>query len=303
MIEENNQGNPETAPAQKAAEAQVFGSSGDDFFDALENDVNSMVQDEDKPVTETEATPVTQGSNNVEEEANSVSQVSENENFKKRYSDSSREAQNLRAQLNELKPFIPVLDAMKQDSGLVEHVRNYFDGGGAVPGDIKQQLKLDEDFEFDTDEMVNNPDSKSRQVINTMVDGIVQKRANEILQREQAKAQEVNNKIALKNQADDFKKRHNMDDEQFSQFVREAQNRFSKNGLSFDDMFMLTNKGAVNQNVANATKQDMLNQMKTVRDIPVSQSSSNNAGIANNPNDSVFDTLLNSDGNIEELFS
>tara|TARA_R100000808_G_C2150339_1_gene159079 strand:- start:89 stop:1000 length:912 start_codon:yes stop_codon:yes gene_type:complete len=303
MIEENNQGNPETAPAQKAAEAQVFGSSGDDFFDALENDVNSMVQDEDKPVTETEATPVTQGSNNVEEEANSVSQVSENENFKKRYSDSSREAQNLRAQLNELKPFIPVLDAMKQDSGLVEHVRNYFDGGGAVPGDIKQQLKLDEDFEFDTDEMVNNPDSKSRQVINTMVDGIVQKRANEILQREQAKAQEVNNKIALKNQADDFKKRHNMDDEQFSQFVREAQNRFSKNGLSFDDMFMLTNKGAVNQNVANATKQDMLNQMKTVRDIPVSQSSSNNAGTANNPNDSVFDTLLNSDGNIEELFS
>ena len=304
MIEENNQGNPETMPAQEAAESQVFGSSGDDFFDALEDDVNSMVQDDIKPVTETEATPEIQGSNNVEEEANSVSQQSENENFKKRYSDSSREAQNLRAQLNELKPFIPVLDAMKQDSGLVEHVRNYFDEGGAVPGDIKQQLKLDEDFEFDTDEMVSNPDSKSRQVFNTMVDGIVQKRANEILQREQAKAQEVNNKIALKSQADDFKKRHNMDDEQFSQFVRDAQNRFSKNGLSFDDMYMLTNKGAVNQNVANATKQDMLNQMKTVRDIPVSQCSSNNAGTANaNPNDSVFDTLLNSDGNIEELFS
>ena len=304
MIEENNQGNPEAMPAQDAAEAQVFGSSGDDFFDALEDDVNSIVQDDIKPVTETEATPEIQGSNNVEEEANSVSQQSENENFKKRYSDSSREAQNLRAQLNELKPFIPVLDAMKKDSGLVEHVRNYFDEGGAVPGDIKQQLKLDEDFEFDTDEMVNNPDSKSRQVINTMVDGIVQKRANEILQREQVKAEQVNNKIALRNQAEDFKKRHNMDEEQFSRFVREAQNRFSKDGLSFDDMYMLTNKGAVNQNVANATKQDMLNQMKTVRDIPVSQSSSNNAGAANaNPNDSVFDTLLNSDGNIEELFS
>ena len=152
--------------------------------------------------------------------------------------------------------------------------------------------------------MVSNPDSKSRQVFNTMVDGIVQKRANEILQREQVKAEQVNNKIALRNQPEDFKKRHNMDEEQFSRFVREAQNRFSKDGLSFDDMYMLTNKGAVNQNVANATKQDMLNQMKTVRDIPVSQSSSNNAGAANaNPNDSVFDTLLNSDGNIEELFS
>ena len=85
MIEENNQGNPETMPAQEAAESQVFGSSGDDFFDALEDDVNSMVQDDIKPVTETEATPEIQGSNNVEEEANSVSQQSENENFKKRY--------------------------------------------------------------------------------------------------------------------------------------------------------------------------------------------------------------------------
>ena len=304
MIEENNQGNPETMPAQDAAESQVFGSSGDDFFDALENDVNSMVQDDSKPVTETEVTPESQGSNNVEAEADSVSQTSELDNVKKRYSDSSREAQNLRAQLNELKPFIPVLDAMKKDSGLVDHVRNYFDEGGAVPGDIKQQLKLDEDFEFDTDEMVSNPDSKSRQVFNTMVDGIVQKRAGEILQREQVKAQQVNSKIELRNKADDFKKRHNMSEEQFSEFVRDAQQRFSQNGLSFDDMFMLTNKGAVNQNVANATKKDMLNQMKTVRDIPVSQSSSNNAGDTNpSPNDSVFDSLLNSDGNIEELFS
>ena len=67
-------------------------------------------------------------------------------------------------------------------------------------------------------------------------------------------------------------------------------------------MYMLVNRGKVNQNVANATKKDMLNQMKNVRDIPVSQGSSNNAGVANNPNDDVFDTLLNSDGNIDELF-
>ena len=64
----------------------------------------------------------------------------------------------------------------------------------------------------------------------------------------------------------------------------------------------IINRGQVNQNVANATKKDMLNQMKNVRDIPVSQSSSNNAGGPANPTDGVFDTLLNSDGNIEELF-
>ena len=61
------------------------------------------------------------------------------------------------------------------------------------------------------------------------------------------------------------------------------------------------NQGRVSQNVANATKNDMLNQMKNVRDIPTSQSAANNAGKPNNVNDGVFDALLNSDGNIEEL--
>ena len=301
MKEDNIQGNPEAVPAQEAAEQRVFGSDGDDFFDALEQDVNSMVQDE-TPVTEAEATPVNQGSNNVTAEAE-VSQDSDLDNIKKRYSDSSREAQSLRAQLNELKPFIPVLDAMKKDSGLIQHVRNYFEEGGPVPGNVKEQLNLDEDFEFDTDEMVKNPDSKSRQVFNTMVDGIVQKRANQILENEQVKAQQVNNRIELKYKAEEFRERHGMTQDEFMSFVQNANEKFSKEGLSFDDMYLLTNKGQVNQNVANATKKDMLNQMKNVRDIPTSQSSSNNAGATNNPTDSVFETLLISDGNIDELFS
>ena len=49
----------------------------------------------------------------------------------------------MRAQLNELKPFMPVLDAMKKDSGLIQHVRGYFEDGGAVPGNVKEQLNLD----------------------------------------------------------------------------------------------------------------------------------------------------------------
>ena len=299
MTEDNTQGNSSGMPAD--AEQGMFDSSGDNFFDALEQDVNSMVQDE-TPVTEAEVTPAKQDSNNVEAQAE-VSQDANLDNMKKRYSDSSREAQGLRAQLNELKPFIPVLDAMKKDSGLVQHVRNYFEKGGAVPGNVKEQLNLDEDFEFDTDEMVKNPDSKSRQVFNTMVDGIVQKRANQILENEQVKAQQVNNRIELKYKAEEFRERHGMTQDEFMSFVQNANEKFSKEGLSFDDMYLLTNKGQVNQNVANATKKDMLNQMKNVRDIPVSQGSKNNAGAPNNPTDSVFETLLSSDGNIEELFS
>ena len=144
--EENTQGNPE------AVDNAVLGSDSDDFFSALEDDVNSIVQEPEKPETTTEATLDYQGSNQTVTNEASVSQGSENtelDNLKKRYSDSSREAQNLRAQLNELKPFVPVLDAMKKDSGLVNHVRDYFQNGGEVNKDIKSKLRLGEDFEFD----------------------------------------------------------------------------------------------------------------------------------------------------------
>ena len=177
MSEENvQQGNPE------AVEDSVFGSNSEDLFSALENDVNGAVQEENK----SESSPVKEATSTkspeVTEQQTQVSPNSQELNtLKKRYSDSSREAQNLRAQLNELKPFVPVLDAMKQDSGLIEHVRGYFKSGGNTPKNIKEQLNLGEDFVMDPDEMVNKPDSDSAKVFNSMVDKIVNQRANQIM--------------------------------------------------------------------------------------------------------------------------
>ena len=50
MAEETTQGNPETP------QDAVFGSQGNDFFEALENDVNGAIQDEAQPseVTQTQ---------------------------------------------------------------------------------------------------------------------------------------------------------------------------------------------------------------------------------------------------------
>ncbi len=295
-MEENTQGNPQTV------DEAVFGSNSGDFFSDLEDQVNGGIQDNQTPETQTEVTPAQQDPNNVEAQGQVSQEPDELNNMRKRYSDSSREAQRLKAQLNELQPFIPVLDAMKKDSGLVEHVRGYFSNGGSVPDNVKERLNLDEDFMFDADEMITKPESDSRKVFNTMVDGIVQKRTNEILSSERQKAQHMNHKIALKNQADEFKERYNMTDEQFQQFVDTAQQRFSKGGLSFDDMYTLLNRGQVNQNVANATKEDMLNQMKGVRDIPVSQGSANSQPEKVSAEDNVFDMLKSSDGELDNLF-
>ena len=294
--EENTQGNPD-------AFDKAVGSDSDDFFSALDNSVNGLVTEQEESSAKSEETPETQGP--AQPQANSqVSQSSEHselDNLKKRYSDSSREAQNLRAQLNQLKPFVPVLEAMKKDDGLVNHVRDYLEDGGKVNEDVKKQLKLDENFEFDPDEMVSNPESDSRKVFDTMVSKIVNKKAQQLVDENNRVAQSMQHKETVKSHAVDFMKRHGMSQEEFKSFATKASERFQKNGLTFDDMYSIMNKGEVSQNVANATKNDMLNQMKNVRNIPASVSSANNAGKANTVNDDVFDALLSSDGNIEEL--
>ena len=176
--EENTQeGNP------KSAEEAVFGSASDDFFDALDQDVNGLISDDNVGNDTQMETSAEQNPNQkVQNQTPDGALESEINNLKKRYSDSSREAQNLRAQLNELKPFVPVLDAMKKDDGLVKHVKDYFKNGGELNQDIKSQLNLDEDFEFDPDEMVQNQDSDSRKVFNAMVDKIVQQRIGETVE-------------------------------------------------------------------------------------------------------------------------
>ena len=296
--EESTQGNPE------AVDNAVLGSEGDDFFSALEDSVNSMVQEPEKPETKAEATPENQGSNQTVETEAAVSQGSENtelNSLKKRYSDSSREAQNLRAQLNELKPFVPVLDAMKKDSGLVNHVRDYFESGGELNSDVKKQLNLDDDFSFDAEEMLSSPDSDSRKVFNKMVDNIVSNRLQESNQQMANENQKKVYSAGVQKQASEFMERHGMTSDEFNAFTNEARERIKINGITFEDMYLMVNQGKVSKNVANSTKEDMLNQMKNVRDIPASVGSANNAGKSNNQNDNVFDALLNSDGNIEEL--
>jgi len=282
------------------AEKAVFGSESEDFFSALENDVNSIVQDNNENVQNTETS--TQSPIENKEQTQQVSQEDPDiQNLKKRYSDSSREAQKLRAQLNELKPFVPVLDAMKNDSGLIEHVKGYFNDGGSTPKNIKEHLKLDEDFIFDSEDMVNNPNSDSAKVFNSMVDNVVRQRTSQLMDEQRQVQAQKDAKQYMTQQALDFQKRHGMTDAEFKDFVSDSDRRFQEKGMTFDDMFTIMNQDKVSQNVANSTKEDMLNQMKNVRDIPKSQGSANNAGKSNNQNDDVFDALLNSDGNIEEL--
>ena len=290
----NQSSNPDNA--QQTAEDAMFGST-ESFFDALETDVNGMVK-EDSPVEKTEATPEMDPQQSTVESGSE--QPTDNENWKKRYSDSTREAQRIKAELNTLKPYVPVLEAMKNDSGLVEHVRDYISNGGNK--DIKDKLNLDEDFKFDTDDLIENPDSQSRKVFNAMVDEKVQSRTQEMIETEKIQQQKVQNKLSAQQQAEEFRIKNNLSIEQMKNFLTDAQTRFKNGYLSFDDMYSLLHRDSVNQKVASATKEDMLTQMKNVREIPTSQGNANNAGEKNSHDDDIFDALNSVDGNLDNMF-
>ena len=151
-MDENQVGN-----ALEASESEVQDTAADEnFFGDLDKSLNSGILEQDELLQSTsdndgDNTPLSHGE--VQQQDDDVLQ--------KRYSDSSREAQRLNGKLKEIEPYMPILDAMKEDPNLIKHVRNYFEGGGQTPVSMKETLQLPEDFVFDADEAFSTPDSDS----------------------------------------------------------------------------------------------------------------------------------------------
>ena len=295
-MSEKVQGNSVPENQQKAENA-VFDSS-DGFFDDLDNSVNGMVSEGE--VTQDNTTKVTRSEGGTEQVTHQGSQPAPgNVDWEKRYKDSSRAAVQMASELKGLKPFVPVLNAMKRDSGLVDHVRDYLKDGGKPNKGIKEQLGLDEDFVFDQQEAMEDPDSNSAKVMNAHIDGLVQSRVNQVLTREKQNAGQMQKQFMQKKEEVGFMKKHGMTPQEFAQFKQQAQSR----RLGLDDIHYLLNKDRAAKNVANNTKQDMLKQMKNVRNIPTSASDSNNQGDnKKSQDDSFFDGIANLDGGLDNLF-
>ena len=288
MTEENNESN-------FGDKADAFDTdSAQDFFEALETEVNSAIADP-KGSEETprqESGPI-QETREVKAEAPKT-----DANWEKRYKDSSREAQKMNSKLKQFEPFVPLLDAMKNDGGLVDHVRDYLQGGGKPSKTIKERLNLDEDFVFDANEAVSEPGSDSAKLFDAHVNTAVNQRVGNMMASERKKSAQTEADRAKAQAADDFKKRNNMSNEEFGDMMDTA----NKTPMTLDDIFYLVNKDKVAANVANSTKEDMLTQMKRVRDIPSSNAGINSAPAEKNLDDDIFDSLKGSDGDLESLF-
>ena len=298
MVEET-QGNSEIgmqADSFEEVEAQT-GQDSSGFFDQLENEVNGGIQDTEVTQNQTsgsEQVTHTQqdvGSKNVEQSSN------DSTDWKKRYEDSSREAVRLSDQYKSVEPFVPVLEAMKNDSGLVDHVRDYLKNGGQPAKSVQEQLGLDEDFVFDANE-ITDPDSDSSKVMNAHVDKLVQGRVGQMLQAEKQRAQQVQQSRLRQTEEQDFRQKNKMSDTEFETFKAKAQEHI----MTLDDVNYLLNRNQNNANVANSTKTEMLNQMKNVRNMPTSASGANNQDPGRSESDEVFDAIKGLDDGVDNLF-
>ena len=299
MAEE--QGNPEIgmqADSFEAAEAKTDTGSSD-FFDQLENEVNGGIIDNTE-VTQNQTSGSEQvthvqhddGSDNVKQSSN------DSTDWKKRYEDSSREAVRLADQYREVEPFVPVLQAMKNDSGLVDHVRNYLVDGGKPEKSIQDRLGLEEDFMFDQQEAMTDPDSDSAKLMNAHVDRLVQGRVGQMIQAEKQRSQQVQQANARVTEEQSFREKNSMSDKDFETFKAKAQEHV----MTLDDVNYLLNRGQNNENVANSAKKDMLNQMKNVRNMPTSASGANNQDPGRSESDEVFDAIKGLDEGVDNLF-
>ena len=296
-----SQGNPEIGMQQDSFEAAeaVADTGSETFFDDLENQVNGSIIDDTAEVTQQHLSgseQVTHNTQNVGSE-NVDLPVNNGTDWKKRYEDSSREAVRLQERYKQVEPFVPVLQAMKNDSGLVDHVRDYLKNGGKPAESVQEQLGLDEDFVFDANE-ITDPDSDSAKVMNAHVDRIVQGRIGQMMQAEKQRAHKMQQAQARLAEEQQFKEKNNLTDEQFAAFKEKAQKHF----MTLDDVNYLLNRNQNNANVANSAKTDMLNQMKNVRNMPTSASGANSQGVEKTADDDVFDVLKGLDGGVDNLF-
>ena len=263
-----------------------------DFFESLDREVNGMILDEDNTV-EASGTKETQAT----DPAPAVITDDHQHDWEKRYKDSSSEAQRLKAQLDEKDQFDPIINRLKTDTGMVEAIKNYIDNGNK-PQDVKQALNLPEDFVFDLDDAMGNADSMSAKALEHTISSVVDRRVNSQLQKDRQIRTEETQKESRTRDAVEFKERMKLSDDQYTDMMNWA----NSHETSLEDIYYLKNKGARDQQVATGTKAQMLEQMKSVRNIPQSVSNHNTTVKDVRHEDQVFNSLKDVDSGLDTLF-
>lgn len=304
---EQTKGNPKNEP-KNAPDNKGQGSnlgSSEAFFSQLESEVNGSIDDslldavddsvinayDSNPQNETRNEPPVQQPDPARATPPAMKGTSNSIDWEKRYKDSSKEALRLSSKVKEFNQFEPLLNVMRKDKGLVTHIKDYLEAGGAPEKSLKEELKLPEDFIYDPNEAVNDKDSDSAKVFNAQVNKAVESKVGEITGEQKRLAQMQQAKLKAMELAKQFQVKHKIPGAEMKELLQEA----AKKKLSLDDTYYLRNRENAGRNMATNVRKDVMNQMQNARNIPQSASHSNSARVEKDPVDDLFDTLKGSD--------
>ena len=284
-MEQEQVSNTEQSVPESDIQNAVFDNEvSGDFFAELDQSVNDGIQEKELTQSTSEI-----GDNTPSSPSEVQSQDSDV--LQKRYSDSSREAKRLNGKLSELEPYMPILDAMREDPNLIQHVRNYFEGGGQAPQTMTEQLNLPEDFSFDADDAFADNDSDSAKVLGATVDGIVQRRLNQALQGQKTENQRLAKETA-------FRQTHEMSDDEWSNFTDFAKSK----SLELEDIYYLMNRKNRDANIADSTREEIADQMRKTQNQPQSAATAGSTEVQKSTEDNVFDAIVGLDSELESVF-
>ena len=279
----------------------VIGTDSNDFFDQLEDSVNGAIVDyvEEEETPQEADVALTSEPEEVDPEETINIWEDDTNPYKKRYSDSSREALKMKDKLAELEQYESLINVMKNDAGAVDAMRNYLKGEQQQQTTVKERLGLDEDFVFDPDEAFADGSSKSAQLLNAHVDSIVQQRVNQAVQGYQAQNAEQQKAAQAEMQFNEFVKKKGYTPEQ----ARALQEAAAEHTLSWDDIDYLLNRDKVKNNIAQSTKKQMMNQINKAQSVPKTASRSGSADSEDiSHEDMVFNAIKGVDDVLDNLF-
>lgn len=246
----------------------------DSFFGSLERQVNGSVFD---------AEPDNKGKKVEDEKSDSKGTEdvgtlkAELETLKKRYEDSSKEAKRLYSELQQVKEYsdyVPILEAMRNDPGLINHVKSYLDGTGSqVPED------------FDPMEAFSNPNSTSAKYLQSLIDSRAQSIVNQ-------KLTETTGKLSQKEMIRDFQSKHKLSDDEMNELLSWG----NSTPFTLDDLLYLKNKGKNEEAVAKRTQEEIQKQLAKMKDVPASLAGMRTKSGPDDEEQEVFKAILGASG-------
>jgi archaellum component FlaC len=284
-------------------ESNELGLDMSEYMALLDKQVSGSIYDDEPTVDEPVQTqPVDNPAPRKPDISSEVEGIKKDlERLSKSYSDSSREAKKLAEENKDLKQYeeyIPILDEMRRDPDLVQHVSNYLEGNDETEK-VATRLGFGDDFIYDEREAMDNPKSDSAKVLKTVVGDVVKENLARERERIRVEVERARMQDSLNRQRDNVAEKYNLslkDIEELDEFAKD-------HTLSYDDIYWLKNRDARDQEIARGAVDEVREKSRQMAQTPRSLASKGSGQqLPDNPDEELFKGILKQMGGVQSVF-